>query len=455
MSTESVTSDDDLIEALIGWIDPTLGRIRAEPVSYVARFEGITTWQSDFNGDFVKLPFLLTYAGKDIDEQFFKGSAWEQLTQTCLRHPRLAQHLNQIFGSPYTMSGGWDLHSLCLSLLPAPRWRAGVVEISSDYNPATFVRGLIDELNSEHVKLVSIWPIAGVWTDTELELDTRLALRPLTDKEKAHFLNSGAIAPMHRDTQVVQAAEASWCGLVGSELLRKEFGGTSELPKDFEEWHAKRDVVLEDFLAMIPMLGEYFAIHAGGYQHAPRLEVAGQLARGVTTRAANGNSWRFLHHGSRRSLTSEDRQTLMRLWPVVNSSQGSTAQRRVVNAIKRHYLAETRLTVEDKLIDYMIAAESLFLDSDKDELSYRLSMNAAAWCSSTINSKKSVFELFRKAYAARSKVVHGSQIEGDVDTAFLNEIRVTLLRGIVRALHGLNNGKYPPDWDGLLFSEGQ
>ena len=145
----------------------------------------------------------------------------------------------------------------------------------------------------------------------------------------------------------------------------------------------------------------------------------------------------------------------MRLWPVVNSSQGSTAQRRVVNAIKRHYLAETRLKVEDKLIDYMIAAESLFLGRGKDELSYRLSMNAAAWCSSTINSKKSVFELFRKAYAARSKVVHGSQIEGDVDTAFLNEIRVTLLRGIVRALHGLNNGKYPPDWDGLLFSEGQ
>ena len=68
--------------------------------------------------------------------------------------------------------------------------------------------------------------------------------------------------------------------------------------------------------------------------------------------------------------------------------------------------AHTRERPEDKLIDYMIAFEGLFI-KEKAELSYRLSLRVAAFLGENPGEKGKIFSLMRKAYKLRSDIVHG------------------------------------------------
>lgn len=72
-------------------------------------------------------------------------------------------------------------------------------------------------------------------------------------------------------------------------------------------------------------------------------------------------------------------------------------------AIRRLDYGITRNKPEDKLIDYIIALEALFL-VDEGELSYRLSIRTATF----LDKNKTVFEDVRTAYSLRNKIVHGS-----------------------------------------------
>ena len=64
----------------------------------------------------------------------------------------------------------------------------------------------------------------------------------------------------------------------------------------------------------------------------------------------------------------------------------------------------------DRIVDYMIAAESLLLadQSEKTELRFRLSLRAANLIEHPEHDAPAVFKLMREGYDARSKVVHGS-----------------------------------------------
>jgi hypothetical protein len=75
-----------------------------------------------------------------------------------------------------------------------------------------------------------------------------------------------------------------------------------------------------------------------------------------------------------------------------------------------------RLSVQllkDHLVDFMIAAESLFLNDIEDkkyqgELQHRLSMRCACLLGSDVSSRSTVREYMRQAYNIRRSVVHGS-----------------------------------------------
>ena len=76
--------------------------------------------------------------------------------------------------------------------------------------------------------------------------------------------------------------------------------------------------------------------------------------------------------------------------------------------------AQTRERPEDKLIDYMIAFEGLFL-KEKAELRYRLSLRVAAFLGENLDEKREIFTLMKKAYDLRSNIVHGSSYKEDIE----------------------------------------
>lgn len=84
----------------------------------------------------------------------------------------------------------------------------------------------------------------------------------------------------------------------------------------------------------------------------------------------------------------------------------------LANAVRRFSYASERDRPDDRLVDLMIAAESLFLGGEsgpanRGELSYRLSLRAAFFIDSRDYSRRQIFNHMRRAYDNRSAIVHG------------------------------------------------
>ena len=77
-------------------------------------------------------------------------------------------------------------------------------------------------------------------------------------------------------------------------------------------------------------------------------------------------------------------------------------------AINRLNFAYDNTRVEDRLIDYMIAFEAMFLKgSEKQELTYRLALRTAVLLSEPSGPREEIFKNMKIAYRLRSLVVHG------------------------------------------------
>lgn len=79
--------------------------------------------------------------------------------------------------------------------------------------------------------------------------------------------------------------------------------------------------------------------------------------------------------------------------------------------LRRLYYSYQRSELEDQILDLMIAYEAMFLNDGNGELSYRLALRVSKFIGhDTRQGSEFVFQLFKKAYNIRSKVVHGSNI---------------------------------------------
>jgi hypothetical protein len=66
---------------------------------------------------------------------------------------------------------------------------------------------------------------------------------------------------------------------------------------------------------------------------------------------------------------------------------------------------------EDKLLDYMIGLESLYLPDGNDELTFRLSLRVAFIINQETAKRKKTFKFMKKMYRLRSKIAHGKENE--------------------------------------------
>jgi len=88
-------------------------------------------------------------------------------------------------------------------------------------------------------------------------------------------------------------------------------------------------------------------------------------------------------------------------------------------AISRFNQTRYRKSIDDKLVDIIIAFESLFLNNNP-ELSFRLGYSVAHFISNSPKEKRKIFDNTKKAYNYRSKVVHGSS--GAKDFAIMQDL---------------------------------
>lgn len=104
-------------------------------------------------------------------------------------------------------------------------------------------------------------------------------------------------------------------------------------------------------------------------------------------------------------ISENEIKEIKKLWTTLN--QYNFNENKFLDiALKRFNYAYERVENEDKLIDFMISFESLFLkESEKSELNYKLALRISKFIEG--DSKEIYYDL-KKAYNLRSRVVHGS-----------------------------------------------
>jgi len=118
-----------------------------------------------------------------------------------------------------------------------------------------------------------------------------------------------------------------------------------------------------------------------------------------------GHSDTFLVENGNYTIQKEEIEKFTDLWRKYREIDFS--QDKALNiAIKRYNDSFVRREIEDRIIDLMIAFEAFFLTKDeKMELTFKLALRTAIFFGGV--DRENLFEFMKKAYSARSEIVHG------------------------------------------------
>lgn len=126
------------------------------------------------------------------------------------------------------------------------------------------------------------------------------------------------------------------------------------------------------------------------------------------------------------------------------------------NADRRFSTAITRWTKAaipgdaspDRVIELRIALEALFLDSNRDELGFRLATTGARYLGTGLEERKAVRKTLVDFYAMASSVIHGDEPSSSKLSQLADEATILCGRGILKMLEQQER----PDWGDFLLS---
>lgn len=85
--------------------------------------------------------------------------------------------------------------------------------------------------------------------------------------------------------------------------------------------------------------------------------------------------------------------------------------KKILSSVSRLNFGTERGRAEDKLVDYYVGFESLFLNDNNPELSYRLALLVAHWLGVDHTDRKKIYTIIKEGYDQRSTIVHGGEPE--------------------------------------------
>ncbi len=440
--------DDDLKSVLQRWLDKALIEINNNWDTLIGKV-GLPRWYKSDQG-YIRSDFFVFEHFKLRKLIFWDSDEWAAVKNISSKNPDFAAHVGNLIPTGIGEKHTFSLESLCKKLLPQIDTNGQEIFLERDFNKEERINQLIEAISTKEIISTFIWPICGIKVNDSVFLDDRTQIRKLTNREKISCLDLQIIKPSVDN--MVNEENADWYGLIRNEKFPK----IKDAQKTLEINYAlasinERELVLEDFLAIISLIGNNVAYHGGGYSSAPILESNGILSSGMKSINFDLSS-RFIFSENVEPLTEKDLTNLKDLWGIIRNNKNDNVRKRLINAAKRLLYAETRHKAEDKLIDCMIAAESIYLEDNKGELKYRLGLNAAMWSDNTEKTKEEIVTLFNKAYNLRSKIVHGSFVNLEDLNSILLQVTTELKLSTVKAFKEWEKGFFPPEWVKMLLN---
>jgi hypothetical protein len=251
-----------------------------------------------------------------------------------------------------------------------------------------------------HLVYIAVAPISGLTCKVlPIDFDKSIAIDRMTDEEVAKCAATGLLRSPFADIGMVFVGSSRCCVRV-----------TLNVPKVVGDTPAD-PIAPPDLWA--PISGVLLALRLS---RGARVNSLGNLSYSDSWFTRGNISWRNtpvqMLNEPKYTLTSKEVEPLCKLWRVLGS-EGVRKRKALGAALRRFEYAGERYRPEDRLVDLMVAAESLFLydagdPQSRGELGYRLALRSAFFIQLRGRTRRQVFDLMRRAYDTRSKVVHGN-----------------------------------------------
>lgn len=124
-------------------------------------------------------------------------------------------------------------------------------------------------------------------------------------------------------------------------------------------------------------------------------------------------------------------QEIVNTWQHIQALPSDSAIRL---ALRRWDLVAEELNEDDKLIDYWIALESLFIPESHQEVRYRASLRTAAFIGDTLEEREEMYGKLRNSYDLRSDIVHGKAPKRKDRSDLIGKTRSYLSRALLKVL---------------------
>ena len=274
--------------------------------------------------------------------------------------------------------------------------------------------------NTARLKILT--PIANMATDgCSISLDDGVSIRSLLREEQEEWLSARANSGGQWG---LMADGIPGCAVERSENVQKVIASEGTSPA----LDAIRSDYLDDIRAALRLHkdGEVFFLRTG--------------RRWVTHRLCSygDSTWLGTEHSHPRfakeyQLKASDAEPIKKLYSRLRTARASIVLPHVNLALRRFGYGCERAFPEDRLLDFMIGLEALFL-RETDELSLRLAQRCAIHVSEEPAQRKLIFASMRRAYAMRSKVAHGKGLRKEVLTDDIVDEVEAYLRTALRTI---------------------
>ena len=372
------------------------------PPSAPQVLSGLDVWRRDSDGAFRLYDHEEPYWVPCIQrnrELLHSLPQYSHLVDTLRNDAQIAPLLDALVGTAF-MSRRIDLEQITDHFVFAVPREIGRLE----FDVAIFDRILIAfevDLRKQHLTHILLVPLLGVSIEhPPIQLGPGIEIDVMTDAEIIRCLGIGLL-PDDIGLQRMRMPKQEAAIRLSYDVEKFVGRHTSSLTRS----NPMQDAV-EKAMAVLRALRVFKEgrVTAPGFLHFSDNWPA-QGASHFTLSNPGAMPW-----ANKYPLHSYDKAALVEFWRHFEEVTGSGA---LANAVRRFSYASERDRPDDQLVDLMIAAESIFLSDSgapegRGELRYRLALRAAFFIDSKEYSKKELYRHMRRAYDARSALVHGA-----------------------------------------------
>lgn len=320
--------------------------------------------------------------------------------------PELSAKFHPERDSPADWLGGKYLKNDVWNALLGPY----VEECLKEHGQLIFDQEIFDSIFTETIGDVQspsvstethLIPIAKIFlSQTEpIELELGFRLRQLTTEEIERWLNR----TWQLDTKLrIEEFSGLQCAIeITHQRSREDFSverSVDRMLKDLQAPEKELNKVdkLLGLLRLVTNQNPYIAFTQVSRRSLLQRSMSISLPR--TPRSSQFN---FM----RDTIDSAVAERLIKLWRTL---EAGTAVKNYDLAFRRWSQAIDRLNEVDRLIDYWIGLEALFMPDSNAELSFRVSLRVAAFLGHSPDQWEKIYKDIRHSYNWRSAVVHGS-----------------------------------------------